>query len=576
MLKEVGDLYAKGFTFFLDENFTHEIKQNTFTNIDYGESIDLYIGLKYRTENDYRYGKIISLEENFPAIMVDMIKEDQDQVFRNYDNIDSIEFSTTFDARGFLKNLLISQMNWQYWQIIEFIQKQHMAGGKVTDIFKTCINQYNRTLVSCSDENGDTLSVFPPDNISSTVTYDFYTDYFYEAGDTRVSWYEQWRSNFDVNRAYSISYAQHGSSGYNFVNDVYPEQPSIMNSRWKYGGYDVEWQEYNVNQTFVYNTFMSWYGGHGGNISPFVADEKTVVTLTDIAKTSTRYIFERDEHILIDFLGPRECISRDEQGHCSGYGYGTASYGNIEEPPGELGENDFQVIYNSTFEGHSNAYVQGSAYDPLTHHSINGVDAFYAVEAFNGKIGGQYVYKNGMGNEYRYFMSFRSFLEEQGWTLDDFMNIYSSDINARIAELTEAVTNTASIKNSDFTEFYDKNHKAPFDGINYYVPLIPSLDNQGINISKRRVDIDEYGHESFVDLPVEILPSGSMVTGINKDEFVAHVSVPSAIRVFISNYMKIKMTIKFKSTFFTARQVKLRLSTSDFTYLKEREFRYYA
>ncbi|MCK5850111.1 MAG: hypothetical protein KAH23_04285, partial [Kiritimatiellae bacterium] len=440
--------------------------------------------------------------------------------------------------------------------------------------------------------------------------YNFYTDFFLEAGEDRTSIFEQWAYNRDVTRIMINRYLDKGYPSYsdahkcfNYINNIYPEQSSIMDYRWKYGGYDVTWFEYRINKTYVYQTFSSWYTGVVPETTKevfFVADEQTVKGFTDIAKTNTRAIFERDEHILEELLGPKHCISWNYQGECTSFGYGDflteeeiyiiwGDGSGVDEliddlwPEGELSEHHFVVHYNPSFESMSEQYINSSTYRDLCFgmHGVNPSSAFYSVEHSDGKIGGQYIYNNGLGNEHRDFMQFSEFLREQGWTLDDFMNIYSAQVDDRCNELILAATKNTPVKASNFSEFYDKNHKAPFDGIEYYIPMIPILDedesdlNNMVRVEKKKIIVDQNGVESISDVDDEIVLPGDFTSSINKDEFISSVTANGSLRVFISNYMRIKMSIKFNSEYATTQVVKLRVSTSDLTYLNEREFKYY-
>ena len=604
MLSLVGNLSEKGLSFFQDQELRYELYQDSEVDIIQGSTAELFIGVNHRTENNKRYGKILSLEENVFSFMVDVVEEVEGTYFRNYDNIESITMETIYDSRGFLRNILSGMMSNQVFEVFEFITRDHISRELA---FQICANEDETRILSCRNEYSH--SVFSPDGWWGSYDtwppseyYNFYTDFFYDKNedDDRISIYDQWRSNEVVNKIIIAKYIYNGFHGYNYINNVYPEQTEIIDYRWHYGGYDITWNEYKVNTTYIHNTFRGWYGSISGDPYFFIADEKTVKGYTDIAKTNTRRIFERDEHILEELLGPKECVS--EVLPCR-----TWQYGNIEKeiildtrtelwldgedgfiddeniwPEDELAENNFVVYYSPWFESLSKDYVNSQEFNNLALdldsglNYINDINALYSIELFDGKIGNQFVYNKGLGNEHRYFMSFKQFLSEQGWSLDDFMLVYDEFIALRIAELEFAVVKDTHLHNKDYSEFYDKNHKAPFDGINFYTPMIPTLKTGGtdgsIRLDKRTISIDEFGNEIFSDIDSVLYPSGSFTASINKDEFVYSVAVLNSLRTIISDFMRIKMTITFKDNYPTSPFLKLRVSASDFTFLNEREF----
>ena len=444
--------------------------------------------------------------------------------------------------------------------------------------------------------------------------YSFYTDYFYEQGGEpdRISIFDQWMYNPDITRILTNNYLNKGFPSYNstrnssplsynYINNIYPEQTKLMDYRWRYGGYDITWLEYRLNKTYVYATFSSWYKGNGYNKSNtynFVADEMTVKGHTDMAKTNTRAIFERDEHILEELLGPKHCIAWNDEGECTTFGYGDFlpeesensllwesildSDEEKEWPSGEVSEHHFIVKYNNAFEAMTPTYINSAAYKSISMGSkgIPVNDAFYCVEHSNGMIGGQYIFNNAMGNEHRYFMKFKDFLSEQGWTIDDFINIYRHPIADRIYELEKGVRVNANMRIKDFSEFYDKYHKAPFSGIEHYIPMVPTFDYQhkghtGIIVGKREIIVEQDGSEHVSDIGFETIPAGDFTLGIDKDQFVYDIEIENSLRVFISDYMRIRVKINFNGNYATTSEIKLRVSASDFTYMNVREFEYY-
>ncbi len=628
MLQVVGNLSERGMAFFLDRELRYEIVQDSNVVIGEGNSYEFFIGVKHRYDANARWGRILSLEENYTAFMIDMIEEVQGEEFRNYDNIENIEMEVEFDSHAFMKNLLIGLLDRQFYHVLQFISMPHM--GKNDECFYICSCEPDRIeIVPCNYDCGLEIPKwqFKPtgwwgiEEIPPNGYYNFLTDFFMEqGGEDRESIFDQFMYNIDITRMLTHKYMNDGYPSYsstrenvsipfhsyNYVNNIYPEQTEILDNRWKYGGYDVTWLEYRLKKTAVYRTLSKWYVAGQGYTNEksylFEADEMTVKGHTDIAKTDTRAIFERDEHILEELLGPKECVSWDNYGNCAKYRYGNVNYDDgynddVETiiigiandeleaklwPPNELPEHNFMVIYDRYFESLSESYINGEEFKSLSMgtRGIPPKDAFYSIEHSNGKIGGQYVYNNGMGNEHRYFMKFRDFLSDQGWTLDEFMSWYAGPISDRIAEIEGAVINTKStMRVKDFSEFYDKYHKAPFDNIKHYVPMIPTFGNYGTTtkttIRKRKVIVDQNGTETIVDAGEEILYNGDFKASINKDEFVYEVMTSNSVKILLSDYMRIRVKISLNTLYPTTNTVKLRVSATDFTYLNMREFEYH-
>lgn len=617
MLKVIGDLSERGIGFFHDREFKYEIVQNSEINVSKGGEVELFVGIKHRYGGNKRYGKILILEENYLAFMVDLVEESQGEFFRNFDNIESIEMNVEFDEHAFLRNMLIGMMDKQFYHVLEFISKPHMF-NEIESLYSCGCEPERRVFVDCenplcrpnaSTGKGGVWRFFPSgwwgqEDKYPNGQYLFFRDYFYDIGGEpdRDSVFEQWIYHDDIKRMNTNKYLDSGFVGYNYVNNIYPEQESIMNYRWRYGGYDVTWLEYRLNKTYVYNTFNSWYDGNGyGNTSKLIieADEQTVKGHTDLAKTDTKYMYNREEHILSELLGPRECVFMDEYNNCLSYRYGeilpitqedvyiwgedyTQTILSDNWPDSEVPENRFIVLQNDSFVNLSSTYINsGTFFNLMNHpHSISAADAFFSVEHSDGKIGGRYIYNNGLGNEHRYFMPFRSFLIEQGWSIDDFMSIYSSLMSERKYELREGVSVGTNMRIHDFSEFYDKNHKAPFDGIRFYIPLIPTYSpdtsaSVDFIAGKSVVNISQNGEETISPSDSEYITPGQFDMPINKDEFISSIEIPKSMRVLISDYMKIRINIKFKDIFSTVHETKLRISGTDFTYLSEREFEYY-
>ena len=606
MVTTVGNLSAKGVSFYVDETLTQEIPQSAILDVGRAGEIEFYIGIRHRLDSVGRMGRILSLEENYKVYFVDMIQEVDGEIFRNFDNVETFNIQTEFDSYGFVKNLLLEMMDSEFFEVLNFISIPHMGKGDAKKIFGRCVKEPRRVeFVDCKTASEDNPVYEIPAPIGFWEAgewpppeyYSFLTDFFSDPRERdRESIWSQFTRNKIVRGAYTNQFIKEGFAGevknYNYLNNIRPEQTELLDYRWRNGGYDVTLSEFRTKRKDIYNKFKLWYNGaHLGGVSTFTfeADERTVRGFTGIGKVETRRNFERDEHVLISLLGPRECVARDIYGACMLEGYGGAwdapeekkqeVLADLNHPDGTLAsddksENIFTILYATHFENMTDEQVQSaSTYETLKDKGPDAIEAIYAIMNNFGKMGGQTIYDNGTGTEYRYFVPFRMFLNEQGWTLDEFMDLFSEFINARRAEISSSIlTENEPIRIKDYSEFYDKERKAPFDGIYHYVPIPLMLDSQTVNIEKKIIVVDQNGGETISNSSSEVLGNGDFKLPINKDEFVSSVEV-SGISTLLSTFMKTKVTIKFKDDFPNLDQVKIRLFTSDFTYMNEREFR---
>ncbi len=360
---------------------------------------------------------------------------------------------------------------------------------------------------------------------------------------------------------------------FGWLDTYYSGYPSVIS--------DIQWHgKFHVEKNYNYD-----------------ADEKTVKYFTDIAKTEIYDVFKRDEPILISLLGPAECIQYKD-GYCVRARYGeidsTPPAGEEWPPPsdevfgyleGDWDENSFLMVRPSTFTSVASEMVSsGSFRNQIYTYGLSPEDAFYAVFYFSGMVGGQHVYNAATGNEYRYAMRFDEFLKEQKWTIDDFMEIYSDHVNAFRKGLYEsAIEGGCSIHPKDYCEFYDVNHRSPFDNIRVYIPKPPvvgddfrftDIVSKKVEVTKSKAVFDVHGDMTIETVEMIEIEHEQIDIPMNKDEFVSSVSVPNSLRVVISDFMRIKAEITLKDSFNDENNIRLRISTNDFTYLSMRDFLY--
>ena len=606
MIQTVGNLSTKGVSFFWDEGLREEIPPNDILRAsDNYSDIEFYIGIRESIYSTGRVGTLLCLEENYKTFFLDMVQEVDGNYFRNYDNI--LEFSAvaSFDVDRFFENLLSDMLDKEFYRVLQFISLPHMGTKNMKAILARKMVEPNRIKFgeSATEDEDNFFEIPPPTGFwekgkwPPPAYYLFFTDYFVDPREReRVSIWEQFINNPYVVRGHTYDFANNGfaTSGenYNYVNDIYPEQKELMDYRWRNGGFDITIEEFNSMRGEVFNVFKGWYKGAsiGGNsLFYFQADEPTVFGFTGIRTISMSNVYERDKHILAELLGPLECLARDAQNRCVLQGYGDSWSAtaeerqeilfNIHNPEGFIpNERDassiFTVLSAPTVANMSMESMQSEAtYSTIKRRGPNAVEAVYAVDQFMGKMGGQKIFNNGEGNEHRYFISFRGFLAEQGWSISDFIEIYNIPVASRKEELMTSLSKIGeSNRVKEYSEFYDVDRRAPFDNIEHYIPIPIMLNGGNINVEKKSVVANNDGTYTVSNIAGDILTSSDFKLAINKDEFVSKVTSDSC-RILMSEYMKIKVKIKFKDTFPNIDKVRLRMFTSDFTFLNEREFK---
>jgi len=604
MITTVGNLSTKGVSFFRDEALRDEIPQYAILNTQQNKEIEFYIGMRSRVDSVGRVGKILSLEENYRTYFIDMVQEVDGNTFRNFDHVELFEVETTFDADGFMKNLLMQFLDKEFWNVLNFISMPHMGDEEVKEIFERCMNLPGKyKFVSCDNTVDEEKFLpfnpvgywgvgYPPEGY-----YKFLTDFFVDPHERdRVSMWDQWNNNQYIRRGNINKYFNFGfeydTKNYNYLNNVVTEHKELMDYRWRMGGFDVHLEEYRVMRGSIYQKFASWYMGAslGGTVSSQVykADERTVKYFTRIGKVELDPIYNRDRPILERLLGPLTCLTMFN-GTCREWGFGESGLGDdttiqdiysFANPDGDLNAIEtadyFKVLSAPGFVAMSNEEIQSeTSYNALLNKGPHPIEAMYCIDHSFGMMGGQTIYDNGAGTEYRYSLRFKTFLEQQGWTLDDFISLYSVPINDRIEELMKTlVLKNEPVRVRDFSEFYSKDMKAPFDGIEHYIPVPLQLQIGNavprIKVSKKRVEFTPGGEEIIHNVGEETLPANSFTLGIDKDEFVSSITVDS-LSVLLSRFMTTKVKIRFKDGIPNLDQVKVRLFTSDFTYMNERE-----
>lgn len=156
------------------------------------------------------------------------------------------------------------------------------------------------------------------------------------------------------------------------------------------------------------------------------------------------------------------------------------------------------------------------------------------------------------------------------------------------------------IKTEDVTEFYDREHNAPFDDIFTYtaIPLtfsnyscseaylfdylLSSLNSDaqkkmkrqicfdaGIRVHKKKYVEDDDGNVSIKDAGEVSLGSGGFKIPFNKNEYAYAIYVDNAIKTWFSKDMYLHVKIKFKRTSQYRQNFVLRLFHNDMTFATE-------
>jgi hypothetical protein len=91
-------------------------------------------------------------------------------------------------------------------------------------------------------------------------------------------------------------------------------------------------------------------------------------------------------------------------------------------------------------------------------------------------------------------------------------------------------------------------------------------------VNKKVNNVDQNGNDVISNLPPITLDQNDFKLAMDQNEFVSSVAIDS-IGVLLSTFMKVKIKIRFKDDFPNLDKTKLRIFTSDFTYMNEREFK---
>ena len=305
----------------------------------------------------------------------------------------------------------------------------------------------------------------------------------------------------------------------------------------------------------------------------FKADKYTVSGFTDIAKVDNKINWEKSSSTLDSLISPLSCYSTNYKGECTNGEYGV-------QPAGEHNENVFKIILNDDARYSPPSFFSGFGQYEYEQHGVPAEFAFSSLfYGKDSKLGGKMIFNGGAGNAHKYAMRFDNFLLQKGWTFDDFIEEYSEYIDALASGMEDMIYESSSVYNRDYCEFYNVNNRSPFDDISVYIPKVfnkpetaQNEDNR-IIVTKQKVIFDQDGEiDSIESLPPEKIEHEQIALDINKDEFVSNVSVPKALRVFVSDFTKIKVTIKLKPSFNDDPYIKMRISTNDFTFMTERNY----
>jgi hypothetical protein len=576
MAELIGDLQDKGFGFFLDENLTVELIDQSIIDIGNDGELSVYFGAKSYISSNLRKGKVFSFVEGYRYLMLDLVEDNSGEYFRNFDNIESMSLEVILDSRRLLMNILHKYIDSETWITLELLNKYGMVGNSKDNAkaMRTCLCEPDRIQeVSCDGAAICQTWEWKPTGYWGTgwpEQYSFYLDFFQDENSVYKSIWEQYIENDYIKGAKTRSYLTYGSrtpygSGvwnYNYQHDVYPQHDAVLAYRWHYGGFDITPYEMRVLKPEIYNRFSQWYSQYrpGSSTFRFVADEYTVMGYTDIAKTDTNTIYDRQKHIIEDLLGPLR--------------YTEDQYGNRTYYYGDLSGIQFSILYNDDFMNYSEAYINSPDFREICEdNKLYVEDAFFSIEKSYGKLGGRTIFNGGVGNESDYFMPLRDFLRSRGWTFEYFVEeLHNIEFDRWSSALKDAlVIGLEDVLVRDFTEFYDKDHRAPFDGIEFYCPIV--ITDRPVEIYKKKAIIDSDGNESIVDSGIVLLNPGEFKCPIDKDEFIWSIKAYT-YNTFITEYMKVKISMSIKSSFPTEDFLNFRAINSDYTFIEEYHFEY--
>ena len=566
----VGQMKANGLSIYAADQTSrlYEIGTGQEIKARSSEEFVFSVAVRHQADSQRRWGKVFTLEEEYRVFLLDFVEHIGGGYLRSYEAIESLSATVAVDLDAIVETIFSGMMKNRFFEVLEFlttgVTTPDDGSGPHKDPYQRCVKRNTNILCGCHEN--DKVEIFP----AAPASYNFYKDFFSDN-----SMWSQWVGTGSVINATIRKYLDEGSPAHNYINNIYPEQTSVLDYRSFSGGYSVSQYEMKKSKPYIFAKMKKWYSGrniHGnlpGRVVPvsrYTADSKTIEYFTDIADVEIKEHFLTYEPTLVRLLGPYHCIKNVPGIGCVQYGYGTPA----------LGEKERSVVGPSTFANQSFGVVTAPSYrDTVLEDGLLGEEAFYSIFVFGGIVGGQKVFNGGVGNEYRYVMSFGKFLSEQQWSIRDFLEIYSTEVEEfKRGLLSSLSTRVEEVHPRDFCEFYDRVHPCPFDGAEVYIPIIPVLDQGEVKVYKEKVTYEQDGTFTIEDRGNISLSSGQMTLSLDEGEYVSSIVTKKALRTILSDFVRIDIAMRLKTSFGSDFAVSPRVSTNDFTYLSIGDFYY--
>lgn len=604
MIQTIGDLREKGLSLYADKELNVKIENGSVYPLIDNREFTAYISVDRVWDDNKELGKMFILEEYYKVFMLDMVQVVDGVSFRNYDNLEALEVEFSFDTRAFLESVFENLKGKRAIDVLLLLAEggAFFAKTHIQKSIEKVLDEETRSRFLTKDDTDEEkyepnppIGFWPSSSWPPEAYYTFYRDWFRDPleRDRLSIWEQYWVNDEYIRRAFGKQVRRVGIPGEmfkaNYKFDIYPTHKALLDNRTMLGGFEIEQEEYRTTKKEIFDRFDEWYDGtsqFGFSQMVFVADRQTVSAFTGIGLVETYRIYQRDKGILERLLGPIHCKSYNSAtGACDLW-----EYGSVFDPNTNLDEQNLLEVltgeaerisasdiaetyryYDGGIRSKSHAEVQTEAVrEGYSQRNPSAMECLYAAELFNGQLGGQTVFHKGLGTEHEYFDVFGDFLKKRNITVSDLLDLYEEETENAISVLADSISVRDNVNVRDFCEFYSRETRSPFDGIHIYVPFIPMMSGEVIEVRKKKVLYDASGAFTEEEAPIVLLTTSDYKIPFDKDEYVDSIRVNGA-NVLMSKYTRIKVHAKFKQELSNIDDIYLRLSNSDLTYLNLRE-----
>jgi len=575
------------FKVYANRELTRELTANDILDLTNTDNVlDLYITLNDYVSIDSQEQTCLALDGRHKVVLFDVVKIVQDNIFRDFSLVENIETKFYFNTKFVFENL-IEKFKHDYFSMIYFLLErfsfERFEIGFINAYIEDnrLVSEYKRPRVGSNIS--DKLLQFVP-SVNNTDT-DFKMFNCYEYTNKQIM--EKMEPNEEeIESIYEDKAEQpKGTLLEKLFNSDYLEQ--IMS--------DKKLRRLIVSQVLFYDgLFGKAYLNTIGNLSPtFYLLQDTFSNFAgvnasyymslskyDIVARWSAYLSDSTKDVYID--RPYKEVKLDYNLATNFVGLGLTDtikrYNDLYYSLKSLNGKTVYWLYSDN--SNTNVLNISRIINSMTHS--NGKLLFKEKQ----KI---VVGENYQGSESDFFLSYNEFTKKYNINLDYI--VYKNNnmvVGANSLTIFKSLISNASPNNKQITEFYDKDHPCPLDGISFYTPIPLTVNGVSVHeclygvsgnienlkfnnkfyiYKQKRIEDDE-GNVTIKDLPEESYKIGTFKIPINKDEFVKYVSIPGSVHTFVSKDMVFHIKIKFKKTTNVKDQYAIRLFADDYTFGK--------